>query len=177
MNDSLSFQYNVASKQCGVHVGRFRSAVMPIQDPNLLIYWTYYKNCREDLGYTFYPDDNTCVKFHSVKKSWMEANLVCDTEYGHMYLVNSLDKFDLLKTVLNAEGIANGFFYLGGTDQFMEGQFSWLDGSTYTNFQGSPNNENGEEHCFGYRAYERGLYDITCTKPLKFLCEIPILPK
>jgi hypothetical protein len=85
------------------------------------------------------------VTFEGV--TWTAANAAANAAGWHLATVGSADENDFIKSLLNASLAERSHFWLGGTDQAVEGSFAWVDATafSYTNWAGGEPNNSGNE--------------------------------
>jgi lectin-like protein len=77
--------------------------------------------------------------------NWFQAEAEANSLGGHLVAINSAEEEQLLLTLFGGTEP----FWIGLTDQVVEGVFVWTDGEplTYSNWApGEPNNENDEDY-------------------------------
>ena len=68
--------------------------------------------------------------------------------------------------------------YAGASDLAVEGEWLWVDGTTFSGpwGPGQPNNMGGDQHCIVMEtAYGYNFSDVSCFTNYKFLCQTPVL--
>ena len=68
---------------------------------------------------------SSCYKSFTDRKSWKDAESVCESEGGHLASVHSQEENQFI------EDISGNYTWLGGTDVDTEGQWIWVDGSPF----------------------------------------------
>lgn len=111
--------------------------------------------------------------------SWHEAKKRCETMGGYLACIESAEEQAFI-----AELADGRYLYLGGTDEDEEGEWRWVNGSTweFTSWlPGQPNNWGGDEHYLA--TYDGGDWvDVAAEgdeywMPTGFICEMPGPPK
>ena len=125
---------------------------------------------REEKGWT---EDVRMFTFHVNSKSWLEAELECQREGGHLVSVTSDEMNQLVKHMAGD----NREVWLGGKREYglQGGEWVWSDKSTwgYTNW----NNGGGQERlgdCISTRTGNEEWRESACTGvEYSFLCQKP----
>jgi hypothetical protein len=105
----------------------------------------------------------------TISPTWSDAAALCAGLDMHLVKVNSKAVSDDLNAL--ALQLDFGYYWIGATDEAVEGTFVWMDGSevTYFNWGGAePNNIYGE-NCIDVRP-GWGWNDQGCGSPRLFVC-------
>nr|AQY54443.1 immulectin 7 [Hepialus xiaojinensis] len=126
---------------------------------------------------------STCYKLHTQPKNWTSAYDVCESEGGHLAIINSVEEKNFLVKLLGEHPPARiqGNFnkdmtFLGFHDLFVSREFRTITGETlqeagYNEFAGNqPDNVSPGEHC-GAMFRNGQLDDLWCDRPYLFICE------
>ncbi|CAL4058827.1 unnamed protein product, partial [Meganyctiphanes norvegica] len=114
-----------------------------------------------------------CLVFNQDAQTWEEAKSSC--EAVGMKLASLTDPAAVLEYTKETYGSVP--FYVGGTDNAIEGTWKWVNGqSISTDFPwlpGEPNNypPNGEEDCLVIN-FAGGFNDDVCQREKPFICEV-----
>jgi hypothetical protein len=79
--------------------------------------------------------------------TWKEAKAYCESLGGHLAMPKDVTVNNFIKELI--KGLASKRFWLGATDEAVEGEWKWIDGSdmVYKNFpESQPDNAGGLEH-------------------------------
>ncbi|XP_051566251.1 ladderlectin-like, partial [Myxocyprinus asiaticus] len=94
----------------------------------------------------------------------------CQSLDANLASVHSKAENDFLLSLLSVSGRA----YIGGHDGEQDGQWLWIDGTTfdYTNWcSAEPNNMGGPENCLEINwTVNRCWNDLPCSYPMGFIC-------
>ncbi len=105
------------------------------------------------------------------KANWVTAKANCESQGGHLAVINSAEENELLSSFLN-----NQSAYIGLSDYRREGLYEWCNGDllTYTNwYPGQPNNYNNQDVT---RLMSNGKWDdLGHHYSLEYILEIPCL--
>lgn len=121
------------------------------------------------------PDDAVmlgghCYLFSNTVLRWHEAKVLCELLHGHLACIESNEEQKVVVQYLHDRPS-----WLGGTDEDVEGQWKWVNGSpfTYTSWgSGQPDNAGGVENWL--HTYGSGIWNDTSegiTYSFGFLCE------
>ena len=110
------------------------------------------------------------------KVTWQEAGRRCATFGGGLAMVKNLEEQQEVYDIASHYQLSR--FWLGASDQTIEGRWSWWDGTRldYRNFSDrEPNSFEGNEDCLEMRASyrnRRGVWnDLPCFVLRPFLCQ------
>ncbi len=81
----------------------------------------------------------------NIQTHWTDAEAEAVSQGGHLVTIND----ELEQTWLRQTFTVNLLYWIGFTDQAVEGQWVWISGEpvTYTNwYQGEPNNDGNEDY-------------------------------
>merc|ERR1711998_731875 len=124
-----------------------------------------------ELGWHYVTD----LEYHlfAEKMSWTDAEAVCQQyDYGHLATVIDVDFQDLFVSMMDSMSVDGGV-WIGYTDEIVEGEWKWIDGSgsVYTNWaEGEPNDSGDNEDC-GQMYFDGSWNDNDCSTQLAFICE------
>lgn len=103
------------------------------------------------------------------------AEADCVSMGGHLASIH--DSATQTFLVSTAFGIVLGEWWIGGSDEAFEGQFSWTDHTPFDVVfwdDGEPNNAGGNENCVHLASWANGRWnDIPCEAALHYVCQIP----
>uniref|UniRef100_A0A8C0C0N6 C-type lectin domain-containing protein n=1 Tax=Buteo japonicus TaxID=224669 RepID=A0A8C0C0N6_9AVES len=113
-----------------------------------------------------------CYYFSLTRMSWYKAKSQCEEMHSQLAIIDSYAKqnFVMFRT-------RNERFWIGLTDENVEGEWEWIDGTDYkTTFtfwkEGEPNNS-GNEDCA--HVWISGKWnDVYCTYECFYICEKPL---
>ncbi|VDI74609.1 Hypothetical predicted protein [Mytilus galloprovincialis] len=128
---------------------------------------------------------NSCYFFSHTLKTWGDAASFCRTYNSHLATVETggenaflTDTIELIKNGIGKRDIDDRDFWLGGTDEVIEGVWVWAPTGkdlTYTNwFPGDPDNWKTGENCLELSWYHgtHGTWnDQECSFESHFICE------
>jgi Lectin C-type domain/PEP-CTERM motif len=79
--------------------------------------------------------------------TWTAASAAANATGWHLATVGSSDENDFIKSLLNSSLANRSHFWLGATDQAVEGDFKWVDATpfSFTNWAGGEPNNSGNE--------------------------------
>ncbi|XP_039862812.1 CD209 antigen-like protein C [Simochromis diagramma] len=113
-----------------------------------------------------------CYFFSGISGVWGEARRDCRDKGADLVVIDSSKEQNFLTTIIKENT------WIGLTDNGMEGQWKWVDGTplTLSNWAtNEPNNggsPNSEEDCVHIRAEDRRTWnDISCTASMKWICK------
>ncbi|KAL2079243.1 hypothetical protein ACEWY4_024987 [Coilia grayii] len=122
-----------------------------------------------------------CFLFSSEKSTWNQSRDTCQAEGGHLAIVDTDDKWNLLKR--NIPGDKTAFYWIGLTDLEQEGQWRWVNNDTAIDrlsshwFKSEPDNwtknstrPEGED-CAKMNAGEGLWMDGFCDEQFLYICE------
>ncbi|KAL3969673.1 prickle [Sarotherodon galilaeus] len=116
-----------------------------------------------------------CYFLSGTSGIWDEARRDCRDKGADLVVIESPEEQNFLTTIINDNT------WIGLTDNGMEGQWKWVDGTplTLANWATNEPNNGGsltsEEDCVHIRAEDQRTWnDISCTASMKWICkEIP----
>ena len=76
--------------------------------------------------------------------TWQNARTYCESNFGHLVTITSAEEQAFLQSNYT------GAFWIGATDETVEGQWEWITGETWTYsnwMSGEPNDFNNGEDC------------------------------
>ena len=128
--------------------------------------------------YDFNEHFDSCYRLvDNGSETWDSAESVCERSTfdgipAHLAVIESDAERDMMNRAFSD---SSGGYWVGGSDQAVEGQFRWVTGEPVTRSDwgpGEPNNDFGTENCMEYRVGITDLLnDRTCTNFLDFACE------
>ncbi|XP_055509215.1 C-type lectin BpLec-like isoform X1 [Leucoraja erinacea] len=130
--------------------------------------------CDEDWFY--FPSLKSCHRFFSVKKTWSDAEVMCNAQphYANLVTVNSKEHDTFIVKVIGTVSDEKTPAWIGLNDLCKEGIFTWIDGksSLYRQWSSSqPNNHEDNENCVLINFYrKRSWNDEVCGKGYGFVC-------
>lgn len=80
--------------------------------------------------------------------TWTSANAAAQSSGWYLATIGSAAENSFVKSLLNPGLAARSHFWLGATDQAIEGTFVWVDGTPFSFtdwWSGEPNNANNED--------------------------------
>ncbi|XP_056322521.1 CD209 antigen-like protein E [Danio aesculapii] len=118
-------------------------------------------------GWIFYQSSFYLVS--SEKKSWNESRTYCKDKGTDLLIVNNLEEQSFLRAISYVS-----YFWIGLSDQEVEGKWIWVDGSSpsfgFNNWaSGEPNSNAGNEDCA--LVYPSGWADYPCNFTFNWICE------
>ncbi|KAK6176987.1 hypothetical protein SNE40_015183 [Patella caerulea] len=173
-----SFGFNTALTKCYLYDVLIWAGGQGADVAGMVYYWALKKRCPTNIGYTLDSTGSMCAKYFSDGKTWENAMRTCDTHDGHLFLVESPFKKDLMLNLI--QNSSSTYIYLGATDVNKEGDWKWLNGviiptSTPSDWiPNRPDNYGDSQHCIVFKKGSDGLDDRDCTETTPFICEIPI---
>ncbi|XP_058029363.1 hepatic lectin-like isoform X1 [Ahaetulla prasina] len=111
-----------------------------------------------------------CYYFSLKKNTWRLANDQCRDNRAQLVVINDMAEQNFLQTRAR-----NARHWIGLTDIDVEGEWKWVDGSSYRNGfrywkQGEPNNDLSNEDCA--HLWGNGEWnDVYCTYLCYYICE------
>ncbi|KAM7009851.1 uncharacterized protein LKV04_001777 [Tautogolabrus adspersus] len=118
--------------------------------------------------------ENSCYFTSVVKKSWNSARRHCQSMGADLAVVKSQEKLNFTNSLYESEKEV----WIGLTDEGVEGQWTWVDGTPMTTSfwgQGQPNSHNGKnQDCveFWHRSTRMGEWnDEDCNINQYYICE------
>ncbi|XP_036156584.1 C-type lectin domain family 4 member E-like [Myotis myotis] len=132
------------------------------------------KNCCP-LGWVHFQ--SSCYFFSTSTRSWSESMKYCSSMRAHLVVINSEEE---QKFLFHAKPKGKEF-YIGLTDQMVEGQWKWVDGTPFTESlsfwdAGEPNNLLTVEDCVSIRDSNnprQNWNDRACFLNVFWICEMP----
>ncbi|XP_038668151.1 lectin-like [Scyliorhinus canicula] len=127
--------------------------------------------CRDGVPYFGH-----CYKFFPDTKTWIEAELYCQTlgPGSHLASIHWEEQNNFIfELIFEAKG-SHVPTWIGFNDLYKEGTFLWTDGSS-SHFKkwrtGEPNNQNGTENCGNlWTANTKSWNDVPCDRKYSFIC-------
>ncbi|KAK6167675.1 hypothetical protein SNE40_021645 [Patella caerulea] len=160
--------------QCYLFTRRVRLGLDQTVQPGPVTYWLLQETCPSD--YTYNATNNICYKayFDSTDlMSWAEAMNRCEEDGGYLYMANTTEKFNLIKS-LNVPSRVEAYM---GCTRHRGVKVTWkcLDGSDFVGewYPGEPSST--IEDCVAI-IYGNliGALDVNCLGLRRFICEIPV---
>ncbi|XP_051865947.1 C-type lectin mannose-binding isoform-like [Pristis pectinata] len=116
-----------------------------------------------DENWFYFPPLNSCYRFFSDKKTWLEAEEFCNhhPHYGQLASATSSELNNFITNVVDAVNRDKPQAWIGLNDRSKEGTYTWIDGSTYSYHnwaKGEPNNIDNNEHCVNIHRYRIQVY-------------------
>ncbi|XP_018016588.1 C-type mannose receptor 2 [Hyalella azteca] len=62
--------------------------------------------------------------------SWSDARTSCGATGGDLIILDDCDQYSKVTSYLNDQGYSPDGYWIGGSDEALEGQWRWIDGST-----------------------------------------------
>ncbi|XP_070264013.1 C-type lectin domain family 4 member E isoform X2 [Myotis yumanensis] len=132
------------------------------------------KNCCP-LGWVHFQ--SSCYFFSTNTKSWSESVKNCSSMGAHLVVINSEEE---QKFLFHAKPKGKEF-YIGLTDQVVDGQWKWVDGTPFMESlsfwdAGEPNNLFTVEDCVTIRDSknpQQNWNDMACFLNMFWICEMP----
>ncbi|XP_034543824.1 CD209 antigen-like [Notolabrus celidotus] len=119
--------------------------------------------------------ENNCYFTSVLKKTWNGARTYCKSSGADLAIVKSQDEMDFINGLYESDKEV----WIGLTDDGVEGQWKWVDGTPLnTTFwgKGQPNSHNGKDQdCveFWHRSSGRGEWnDENCNQVQYFICAV-----
>lgn len=94
-----------------------------------------------------YKYNGHTYQFFDISMTWKEAKEYCEKLGGHLATITTEEEQNCISQ--NNYGANKDFYWLGGTDETVEGNWKWITGEewNYTNWcEGSPDNYNTENY-------------------------------
>jgi cysteine-rich repeat protein len=115
------------------------------------------------------PVSKHCYRKLGTMKTWADSEADCVAWWGHLAALSSSEEVALI------EAAAEGWVWVGGTDQAIEGQFEWTNGEPFS-FEpwgsSAPNLIPGNaDDCTYFRGEGELLDDVNCSDDHSGLCE------
>ena len=104
-------------------------------------------------------------------KTWSAAKTYCENLGGHLVTITSADE---MTTISNLIGSSHPNYWIGATDEAVEGTWKWVTGEawSYTNwYSGEPNNSSGNEDQACIQSNRTDWNDGRGSSSLYFICE------
>jgi cysteine-rich repeat protein len=117
------------------------------------------------------PTTGLCLAAFTNDIPWGFAEAVCNDLGGHLASVHSPETNALLRRISGP----SSEYWIGLTDQAVEGTWTWSNGkaAVWTNWEPNEPNNSGDEDCVSVRP-QGGWNDWSCTnKLLPYACELP----
>ncbi|XP_039608050.1 C-type lectin domain family 4 member D-like [Polypterus senegalus] len=134
--------------------------------------------------------NSSCYFFSTDYLKWNESQNHCTSVGGYLVIIEDEEEQNILTALVDIKGAMDKSYWIGLTDQKIEGQYVWVNNKTLKSNQGfwgkkehdsgkDPDNwtDNGKlpagEDCVHIQKTQRysGWYDIHCERPLKRICE------
>ena len=107
------------------------------------------------------------------EKSWEDARAYCRGFGTDLVSILNSSEVDFIHRQTN--GLGNFKFWIGLYRNTTTGQWTWSDGSNFTNpqqwAQGEPNNYQNNEHCAEFFASNKKWNDNDCSKSFSSICK------
>ncbi|XP_028919662.1 C-type lectin domain family 4 member K-like isoform X2 [Ornithorhynchus anatinus] len=112
--------------------------------------------------------------FSMDSRTWGEAEKFCVSEDSHLASVTSVEEQTFLFSTPNQVR-----HWIGLSDQVVEGQWRWTDGTIYSDAENKrfwkenePNNQGNAEHCVHlWEKAEKSWNDERCERNFQFICK------
>ncbi|XP_077574552.1 uncharacterized protein LOC144197789 [Stigmatopora nigra] len=117
--------------------------------------------------------ESSCYFKSSSKKTWYLSRDYCKGKGAHLVIINSREEMKFVNNLSSS----NGEIWLGLTDEGVEGQWKWVDGTPMTlQFwaDGQPNSYSGNQDCGEYWYRSSGVSewnDEKCSAQRYWVCE------
>ncbi|XP_074518065.1 type-2 ice-structuring protein-like [Halichoeres trimaculatus] len=113
------------------------SSMQPVADDDIL----------DSFEFPWVPIGRRYFYYVTRPLTWPEAESNCRSLGGHLASVESLEEYDLMRSLIRGSK-SDPLVWLGGCDRFKEGEWEWIDGSPF-NFTywcpAEPNNKRNED--------------------------------
>ncbi|XP_060079242.1 perlucin-like [Ylistrum balloti] len=125
--------------------------------------------------------DGSCYFVSDITEDWSAASATCGVFHAHLAEVQNGYEDNFLKQLIiryHNGHIQDRYFWFGGTDMFVEGDWRWSDSDqrlNYTNWRaGDPNDLNHAQDCMVADLNCNHYYwiDRECENAYNFVCEI-----
>ncbi|XP_036616629.1 C-type lectin domain family 4 member E [Trichosurus vulpecula] len=121
---------------------------------------------------------SSCYFFSDDFMTWTASLKNCETMGSHLVVINTREEQNFL---FQAKPSGREF-YIGLTDQVVDGQWQWVDGTPFNKNlsfwdKGEPNNIAGVEDCVTIRdssSANHNWNDMTCFFRMYRICEMPV---
>ncbi|XP_033752859.1 C-type lectin domain family 4 member M-like [Pecten maximus] len=177
------FEYEDITSKCNVFNG-FQQHIGNETFPNGPR--TVYKDkdrCART-SYTLVRDGLMCYKVYEEQKTWNDAYLACQNDGGRLFVIQNFMQIEYLLTY-DADSLAKRFAWIGLTDQKLEGEWIYVDGTSFNesiwpfvrfNNKCSRYQLNQDEaDCAHLNVNKRYIYDCHCNVSKPYICEHPQL--
>ncbi|XP_035673972.1 uncharacterized protein LOC118414203 [Branchiostoma floridae] len=168
INDMLvSEDRKVASGRCGGWCGR-------CWPEGRKIYLTPSQVLDCPPGYTRHI--RHCYKAYGLKNSFSDAEKTCEDYGGTLAMPRDIRTQEFLRNLRNQVD-TTAWFWLGFHDQFQEGDWVYMDGTSLGNYQpwypGEPNSLDHNENCgMMFEEAKGGRWnDVDCSREQMFICQ------
>ena len=149
-------------------------------DVGIKVTWALniFEEMNNDEGMTnekpteFWKKSRPALRLFTQKKTtWYQAELVCVDNGGHLASITSKNEFEDFKTFVN-ETYHTEHLWLGGSDEAVEGNWTWSDGRFWKEEHWNRNEPDGRrgENCL---MWEDGWADANCEGIRGFICRLP----
>ncbi|XP_062928996.1 macrophage mannose receptor 1-like [Mobula hypostoma] len=144
-------------------------------EENELFQRAYLIQGRCDPGWFYYRTLNSCYRYFNAKKSWEEAQTLCNIppHYGKLTSVCSKGHNSFIFKVLRRQA-GRRSAWIGLNDISREGTYRWVDGAyySYRNWGANePNTCRRYEDCVLIRGASGGDWDdVSCDEKRGFVC-------
>ena len=130
--------------------------------------------------YTFNAELNLCWRLEKDKRTdWLSASWKCNTEGGHLMILDSTAKIKFIQSFLVTAAISGNhpYVHVGGTDGMKEGQYKWVNGQPVGSipWQSGEPTGNTNQNCLVIKGADK--YDFSdkiCSTDFSFLCQISL---
>ncbi|OWF36632.1 perlucin-like [Mizuhopecten yessoensis] len=126
--------------------------------------------------------DESCYFVPDLREDWTAASTTCGLYQAHLAEVVNANEDNFLRQLITKHHSGHGgnrYYWLGGTDMVVEGEWRWIktgQSINYTNWaHGEPNNHHSHEDCLTAHLTSESHFhwvDRQCTYKCYFVCKI-----
>ncbi|KAH7702698.1 CRE-CLEC-51 protein [Aphelenchoides avenae] len=116
------------------------------------------------------PARLSCYKLYAKPMAWLDAEVQCLKDNGHLVSIPSSLTNAFLQTTASAYGTAKSY-WLGGAE--MAGHWTWIDNSRWSFTKWAKDQPTVGANCLSLNAADGTWYSPACSKTLPFLCSVP----
>ncbi|XP_069122563.1 perlucin-like protein [Argopecten irradians] len=124
--------------------------------------------------------EGSCYFIPEIKEDWSASSTTCGLYHASLVEITNAREDNFVKHLVSKyhDGYSHDkYFWLGGTDSFVEGDWRWIGSDnllTYTDWHhGEPNGHHDEDCLLGQLSDDHFDWkDNRCTSKYNFICEI-----
>ncbi|XP_041377948.1 uncharacterized protein LOC121390236 [Gigantopelta aegis] len=134
-------------------------------------YWKMYDHCSNN--YTLIETAGVCVRLYDSPQSWALAEQTCIQDGGHLFIIDSQLRRDVLRAFIQVNGNLTNQYYIGSKKNGLT--YAWINGVQVDSFW-HVNAQQSADYvlCQDYLG-SLHLVDSSGTSAESFVCELPIL--